>query len=229
MEARKITIVSTKTQKKSVIMSEATTLSELKADLRQNGIDYDGMTFYEGTSKVELKDDNSVLPHDVPYKGIVTNELIFMLTNTNKKIKSGASRTRAELYSMIKTLGLQAECVKRFGKNFTMCKTIDLDTLVNSSVESTKNNKTKPNSVVNEEKKNDSVNNIELEKPNEVECVDTKLRTAFIKLLDILYDNDCISHSEMCAVKDIFHKEENNKCASPYSEAEIDEMFTFTK
>ena len=89
MEARKITVVSTRNQKKSVIMSAATTLAELKADLRQNGIDYEGMTFYEGTSKIELKDDNSVLPHDVPYKGQTTNELVFMLTNTNKKIKSG--------------------------------------------------------------------------------------------------------------------------------------------
>lgn len=89
MEARKITIVSTKTQKKSVIMSAATTLAELKTDLRQNGIDYTGMTFYEGTSKTELKNDASVLPHDVPYKGILTNELVFMLTNTNKKIRSG--------------------------------------------------------------------------------------------------------------------------------------------
>ena len=89
MEVRKITVVSTRNQKKSVIMSAATTLAELKADLRQNGIDYEGMTFYEGTSKIELKDDNSVLPHDVPYKGQTTNELVFMLTNTNKKIRSG--------------------------------------------------------------------------------------------------------------------------------------------
>ena len=89
MQERKITVVSTRNQKKSVIMSAATTLAELKADLRQNGIDYEGMTFYVGTSKVELKDDNSVLPHDVPYKGQTTNELVFMLTNTNKKIRSG--------------------------------------------------------------------------------------------------------------------------------------------
>lgn len=89
MEARKIVVVSTKNQKKSVIMSAATTLAELKADLRHNGIEYGGMTFYEGTSKTELKTDASVLPHDVPYKGTTTNELVFMLTNTNKKIRSG--------------------------------------------------------------------------------------------------------------------------------------------
>lgn len=89
MDVRKITVVQTKNQKKSVIMSAAMTLAELKSDLRANGIDYDGMTFFEGTSKVELKNDASVLPHDVPYKGTVTNELVFMLTNTNKKIRSG--------------------------------------------------------------------------------------------------------------------------------------------
>ena len=67
METRKITIVSTRNQSKKVIMSSATTLAELKSDLRQNGIDYDGMTFFEGTSKVELKNDESVLPHDEGY------------------------------------------------------------------------------------------------------------------------------------------------------------------
>ena len=45
MEARKIVVVQTKNQKKSVIMSAATTLAELKSDLRANGINYDGMTF----------------------------------------------------------------------------------------------------------------------------------------------------------------------------------------
>ena len=132
MEPRKITIVETRGQRKSVIMSSATTLAELKSDLRANGIDYDGMTFFEGTSKVELKNDASVLPHDVPYRGTTTNELVFMLTNTNKKIKSGAM-SRMEAYAKIKELGLQDECQKKFGKNFTMCKTADLIALIQSN------------------------------------------------------------------------------------------------
>ena len=108
MEARKITVVQTKNQKKSVIMSAATTLAELKSDLRANGIDYDGMTFFEGTTKVEL--------------------------NTNKKIRSGAvAMSRTEAYSAIKSMGLQDACVKKFGKNFTMCKTADLIALVQSN------------------------------------------------------------------------------------------------
>ena len=39
MDARKITVVQTKNQKKSVIMSAATTLAELKNDLRVKEID----------------------------------------------------------------------------------------------------------------------------------------------------------------------------------------------
>jgi len=130
MESRKITIVSTKGFKK-VIMSAATTLAELKADLDANNIDYAGMTFYEGTSKTELKTDASILPHDVEYKGTITNELVFMLTNTNKKIKSGScSAERLAAYDAIKTNNLQETCLVKLGKNFTMCKTADLVALV---------------------------------------------------------------------------------------------------
>ena len=97
METRKITVVSTREQKRSTIMSAATTLGELKADLNNAGINYSDMTFYEGLTKTELVNDESLLPTNVPYKGQITNELVFMLTNMNKKIKSGAM-TRAEAY-----------------------------------------------------------------------------------------------------------------------------------
>lgn len=120
MEARKITVVETRNQKKSVIMSAATTLAELKQDFDANGIDYTDMAFYEGTSHTELKGDNAVLPHDVPYKGAITNELVFMLTTVNKKIKSGAM-TRNELIWAIKGKGLQQAVKDAFGKNFTNC------------------------------------------------------------------------------------------------------------
>src|SRR5574344_1220736 len=185
MEVRKITVVSTRNQKKSVIMSAATTLAELKADLRQNGIDYEGMTFYEGTSKVELKDDNSVLPHDVPYKGQTTNELVFMLTNTNKKIRSGAAMSRADAYAAIKAKGLQGECVKRFGKNFTMCKTTDLITLIYEKSAS------KP--VPAAPTKGKKVAEAKEEKAKECTCTnegaDTKARAALSRLVTILADN----------------------------------------
>lgn len=137
MEPRKITVVRTKNQTKSVIMSAATTIAELKRDLEANGIDYEGMTFFEGVSKSELRNDNSILPHDIPYKGTITNELVFMLTNTNKKIKSGTDvdgMTRSEIYTIIKDNHLQDKCIKEFSKNFTMCKTKDLIALIKGNI-----------------------------------------------------------------------------------------------
>lgn len=214
MQSRKITVIQTKNQKKSVIMSAATTLAELKSDLRANGIDYNGMTFFEGTSKVELKNDASVLPHDVPYKGIVTNELVFMLTNTNKKIRSGAM-SRMEAYAEIKRRGLQDACLKKFGKNFTMCKTADLIALVQS------NGASKPAPVA--------------PASNGGECVDTVARAAISKLVEILEDNGTIEDYEKEKVLDILggevavaaapSEEYKPKPASPYSDDEINDMF----
>lgn len=226
MEARKITVIQTKNQKKSVIMSAATTLAELKNDLRANGIDYSGMTFFEGTSKVELKNDASVLPHDVPYKGTITNELVFMLTNTNKKIKSGAIvMSRTEAYSAIKSMGLQNACIKKFGKNFTMCKTADLIALIQS------NSASKPA----------PVNTPEASAPvastsNGGKCVDTVARVAISKLVEILENNGTIEDYEKKEVLDILgseiavaaapSKEYKPESASSYSDDEIDDMFT---
>lgn len=135
METRKITIVSTKTQQKKVIMSGAETLGELKRDLDAANIDYEDMTFYEGTSKTELRADDSYLPKNVPYTNRTTgetkntNELVFMLTNTNKKIKSGAM-SRAEVYIAIKENNLQDLCKLTYGKNYTQCSTADLISLL---------------------------------------------------------------------------------------------------
>lgn len=233
METRKITVVQTKNQKKSVIMSAATTLAELKSDLRANGIDYDGMAFFEGTSKIELKNDASVLPHDVPYKGTITNELVFMLTNTNKKIRSGAATmSRTEAYSAIKSMGLQDACVKKFGKNFTMCKTTDLIALVQS------NSAAKPASVApKDETKAETKKEEKVETPasNGSECVDTVARAAISKLVEILEDNGTIEDYEEEKVISILGKvavsaepseEYKPKSASPYSDDEIDDMFT---
>ena len=231
MEARKITIVSTRNQKKSIIMSAATTLAELKADLRQNGIDYDGMTFYEGTSKVELKDDTSVLPHDVPYKDQTTNELVFMLTNTNKKIRSGADMSRADAYAAIKSKGLQGECVKRFGKNFTMCKTADLVALINEKSVS----KTALSTPTKEEKVAETKRRESKKQANTAECVDTKARAALSRLLTILTDNDVLDDDEAEEIEDILDDKAttSDDCKpsseSSYSDDEIDRMFNFVK
>lgn len=131
MNSRKITIVDSKLQKRSTIMSEAETLGELKRDLTANGINYSGKTFMEGLSRSELKEDASILPHDIQRPdGSVTNELVFMLTEPEKKIKSGAILTRQECYAKVKELGLQGAVQSRFGKNFTQCSTNDLNSFL---------------------------------------------------------------------------------------------------
>ena len=205
MEARKITVVSTKNQTKNVIMSNATTLGELKADLRQHGIDYNDMTFYEGTSKTELITDDSILPHDVPYKGQVTNELVFMLTNTNKKIRSGASMTRAEAYEAIKANNLQEECEFVYGKNFTTCKTEDLIALVNSSAPKIISNTTKE---VKEEHN---------------DCVDHVAREAIAELINELECDFNMDRVRRILYGKTTKKEEN----SSYTDSEISSMFDF--
>lgn len=237
MEARKITVVSTRNQKKSVIMSAATTLAELKADFRQNGIDYDGMTFYEGTSKVELKDDASVLPHDVPYKGQTTNELVFMLTNTNKKIRSGADMSRADAYAAIKANGLQEECVKRFGKNFTMCKTADLIALVNEKSASKPAKEPAKETPAKEEEVAETKKEEAKEQAGTAECIDTKARAALSRLLTILTDNGTLEDDEVEEIEDILggkvevaaSEDYKPSSASPYSDDEIDRMFDFAR
>ena len=213
MEPRKITVVSTKDQTKKVIMSSATTLAELKADFRLNNIDYEGMTFFEGTSKVELKTDNSVLPHDVPYKGTITNELVFMLTNTNKKIKSGAM-SRMEAYNAIKNMSLQDACFKKFGKNFTMCKTIDLIALIDE------NKNYKPQEETAPTQHND--------------CVDTVARVAITRMIEILYENNLLEQKDRKEMLNILEEsvnaasvkaEDSPSLKSSYSDNEIDDMF----
>lgn len=217
MEARKITIVQTKNQKKSVIMSSATTLAELKRDLRDNGIDYDGMTFFEGTSKVELKTDDAVLPHDVPYKGTITNELVFMLTNTNKKIRSGAM-SRAEAYAKIKALDLGELCKNKYGRNFTQVPTNDLIALIEANENHQQAHECPRAKMFKEESKKE-------------EKVDAEARAAISRLAVMLEDKDIIEDYEKREILDILGGVVNNseeykpKSASPYSDDEIDNMF----
>lgn len=202
MEPRKITVISTKTQGKKVIMSSATTLGELKQDLRTAGVDYTDMAFLEGLTKTELKVDESPLPTNVKYKGNTTNELVFMLTNTNKKIKSGAM-TRNEAYSEIKKRHLQSECVKRFGKNFTMCKTTDLIKLIEEVKSSNTKNTNKKES-------------------------ENKFVKAFTILVEALEHTDCIDSEvkeEILAIINGKPVDETKK--APYSNSELDEMFDF--
>ena len=126
---RKITIITEDGSSRTVTFdSTAETLAELKNELNNKGISYTGKSFYEGISKTEIMTDESILPSNLPYKGSVTNDLVFMLTTPNKKINSGADR--AELIKYIKDNNLQEEVKERYGKNYTNVKTALLAELV---------------------------------------------------------------------------------------------------
>lgn len=123
---RKITIINSKSQSQHVIEnSEAITLAELKQEMVANGIpsgDIQDTIFFEGKSRTELKDDNSVLPTNVMYKGAVTNDLVFMMTSNNTKIKSGLvdeNTPRKTLYSLIKNYNLEDTVKHIYEDNYT--------------------------------------------------------------------------------------------------------------
>ena len=200
MEARNITIVTTQNQNKYVVNTDATTLRELKSALAAHDISYDGMTFYEGLSHTELLTDDSVLPHDVPYKGNITNELVFMLTTPNKKIKSGAvlPETRQALYDTLEEMGLKEEVANRYGKNFTQCKNSELMAVIEDAQKS-------------------------------VFADEDSTKAALRLLIDILEDDAILFEEDVNKLRNILDgvsaEDAGNK--SPYSEDDINTMFEF--
>lgn len=148
---RKITVLVESTQSKHVLQSNATTLGELKNELRDKNISFNSDdVFKEGMSKTVLTTDESILPSNIPWRGEVTNDLIFMITAPQKKIKSGAM-TRAEVYAEVKRLNLQDTISKKMGKNFTQCSTATLLTFIEEASENSCKTKT-PAPVAKEKK-----------------------------------------------------------------------------
>ncbi len=223
MEFRKVTIINNKTQSQKVIQaSAATTLGELKREMREAGIEYEGMTFFEGHLRAELKDDASILPTNIPYKGQVVNDLTFLLTAPEKKIKSGAM-SRAEAYNAIKARGLQGECVKRFGKNFTMCKTQDLIDLLGegSPVKEEKKEVVKEKAAKEvKETKEEEV------KPKVTATSEGNVAGALEVLLEDLYGSDVIEEGTYDRAMAVL-KGTTYKAPEKMSRSEINKMFDF--
>ena len=71
---------------------------------------------------------------------------------------------RKEAYEQIKKLGLQGECQKKYGKNFTQCKTSELEGVINAAkvkVETkVKTTKAAPKTVTKTEEPKDSFNKL---------------------------------------------------------------------
>lgn len=227
METRKVTIINNKTQKQSVIQaSSATNLGELKAEMSELGINYEGMTFFEGHMRAELKDDAAPLPTNIPYKGQIVNDLTFLLTAPEKKIKSGAM-TRSEAYDAIKANNLQGACLVKFGKNFTMCKTQDLIDLIES--QGKKEAKVEaPASVAKKhvaEAKKGEIAPVAPAAPASDNCEE-----ALKALVEDLYGNDTIEEDTYDKVMGLLNGGASEAPASEkMSKRDIDEMFAFAK
>lgn len=167
---RKITVLVESTQSKHVLQSNATTLGELKDELRDKNISFNSDdVFKEGMSKTVLTTDESILPSNIPWRGEVTNDLIFMITAPQKKIKSGAM-TRLEIYAEVKRLKLQDTISKKVGKNFTQCSTAVLLTFIDEASKNSCETKT-PAPVAKEKKVNSNPSQIVKPTPEVVESV----------------------------------------------------------
>ena len=221
METRKITIISTKNHSTKVINSAATTLGELKTDLDNAGIGYTDCTFFEGLTKTELKNNNAILPHDVPYKGTTTNNLVFMITNASKKIKSGADRK--SIITEIKANNLTEVVKNTYGKNYTNCKTEDLEKILYAS----RNASAPKEAPAKKEEVKTTPKNTEY-------ITKAQLKEVIINLVQALEDSGDVNYAEDVEIdnlpiigkvttsKNISTKKEDD---SPYSSNELDDMF----
>ena len=231
MENRKITVIPTKTHKTQVIESAATTLAELKADLTKPGIDYTDCTFFEGLTKIELKNDAAILPHDVPYKGTTTNNLVFMITNASKKIRSGAKLDRKVIIEEIKAKNLTEVVKKTYGKNYTNCKTEDLQNILNKEVASTTADAsvlvTKAAPVKKEASSKPAMKTTDFSnyvtKAELREVIESLLKEMEDVYVDCVEDVDINNIAIIGKVSSSNSEEE--KSDSPYSSNELDDMF----
>ena len=92
---------------------------------------------------------------------------------------------RKEAYEQIKKLGLQEECKKKYGKNFTQCKTNELEVIISAAKKK-------------ESKAGTEVKTAEATTEATTKTVESK--DSFNKLLDILKKRHILLESD---VKDI--------------------------
>lgn len=221
---RIFTIVDTESQRTKEIKSTATTVAELKRDLRAQGFTIEGKTIQEALTRTEFKDDSSLLPHDVPYKGNITNNLVFRLTKTDKQIKSGISRS--DLYAKIKQYNLQDTIKNKFGRNFTQITTTELEKIVEKFERDTKNKEkeipTKESSKIEEvtiETKEEMPSDISA--PNST-CKDCKIYSMLLNLCKALVNSGYLEVNIASEILGIEIKKDSN--TPKYSQEELNSL-----
>ena len=164
MTEREILIANNRDQSKYRIVTGAETLGELQDAIARNEgvykmigqswvsnptpIDIEGLTFTEGITKTQLLQRDSALPTNVQFKGQTTNNLVMLLTNTTKQIRSGAYPTnRKEFGEYIKKNSLGEAIKAEFGDNWTRIST---DKLLNFFANIAEKNTTSNKDAINE-------------------------------------------------------------------------------
>ena len=220
---RNIRIINNQTQEQFSFDSEAVTLGELKAEMRTKNIKFDNLAFYEGHARITLVDDQSALPNHIPFRGDYTDDLVIMLTQPAKKIASG-SMSRKECYEYIKSNNLGDQVKGMYGKNYTNCNTNELITFIN----------------IHFPKKEESVNEVEVESIKDAEVDDTVVAevsevggstlnansAAIMVLAQSLRSTHVISQATYNKVAALLGVKADAQ-PEKLSEAEIKEMFDF--
>lgn len=211
------TIVDSESQRTKEIKSNATNIAELKRDLRQNGFNVEDKIIQEALTRTEFKDDASLLPRNVSYKGSITNNLVFRLTKTNKQVKSGMDRK--EVYAKIKELNLGDAVKAEFNKNFTQCSTNDLINFINSRIFSKKPAKVKTMKAEAPEAHETFIEKKETIK--ECSCM-----AIIRRLIDILLGNNLIDDCEVEQILGSTTEEDNSFISDTptYSKDELSDL-----
>lgn len=226
---RLITVYNTRDQRNYTFNSTAETLGQLKQDFQAHNIDYADLDIIEGITKITLLSDDSQLPSNIEYRGNRTNDLVILLTNTSKKIKSGTSRS--ELYAKL-TDDMKADIKETYGRNFTQVSSDVLETVIASYTNNI------PGADNNIDETHEDYNN-ELEvpaAPQKKECCKKAHNacTAILYLAHYLNTNGLICKGMVNKLKEIIEhgatipeepeKPEEEYIPSPYSDEEISDM-----
>ena len=84
---RKVIVLVQSTGKKSIVEGEFKTLGDLKEAMTNEGVEYPSVCeFKEGRTKTIFVDDAAVLPTNVEWKGVVSDDLTVYVTAPKSKI-----------------------------------------------------------------------------------------------------------------------------------------------
>ena len=128
---RKIIVIDAATSKRVVLNTDVKTRGELSTLVRNAGVNVEGKDWMESLTKTTLTDDASLLPVEAEYKGEKTNNLVFVLSDSNKKIELGADRK--VLYTTIKEMNLENTVKEITGRNFTQVTNNTLQGIIDAA------------------------------------------------------------------------------------------------